>query len=188
MGIAPSGSRRRQRRDWGRANISARPGEGSGPRVPGTGSGGQRRGCCDPAPAAARLGSARLGSAASGQPQGSRWPGEPSAALLRSGPAGHGSGWCGAPCPASRPAWDGSDTRRDSLLEGQSGDCARLRTRASLASSAKCWWGNERHLKWSQKRKPPKPWVSEVAGGLMLKCTLLSHVTSVESLQPQIDS
>lgn len=70
MGIAPSGSRRRQRRDWGRANISARPGEGSGPRVPGTGSGGQRRGCCDLAPAAARLGTARFGClrAATGQP------------------------------------------------------------------------------------------------------------------------
>ncbi|CAN8210838.1 unnamed protein product [Coccothraustes coccothraustes] len=51
----------------------------------------------------ARLGSVRLPRS---QQQGQPLAREPSAALLRSGPVGPGSGWCGAPCPASRAAWE----------------------------------------------------------------------------------
>ena len=36
------------------------------------------------------------------------------------------------------------------------------------------WGKNERHLKWPQKKKPPKPCLSEMGSELMLKHALLS--------------
>lgn len=139
MGIAPSGSRRRQRRDWGRASISARPASATARQCPGRGCAGTAVTPQLPAQPRAQLVTARFAC----QQQGSRWAGSAGQRCsARALPVLAAAG--AAPCPASRPAW--GRARRSPALGHAAGLPAALR-------APRCWWGNERHLKLPPKKK-----------------------------------